>query len=138
MYFRLQQLHKALFSDYNKSITFLTGLAGTNYTNQINTLITTIENYKLDIGKSGLLPEYLCIPAMASRLNQFAQRRMANSLMPYVNCLNFNDQYPEGFTTFSHQHQHQQSPQAYRIGNTPPNHRRRQGFTSGRPFDNNH
>ena len=61
LYFRLQQLHKAPFSDYDKSITFLNGLAGSDYTDQVITLLTTVENYKLDeswtvVGESGLLP----------------------------------------------------------------------------------
>jgi hypothetical protein len=79
MYFRLQQLHKAPFSDYDKSITFLNGLAGLDYIDQVNTLLTTVENYNLDesctnVGETGLLPEHLRIPALASRLNQFALR----------------------------------------------------------------
>jgi len=73
MYFRLQQLHKAPFSNYDKSITFLNGLAGTDYTDQVNTLLTTVENYHLDKswtneGEAGLLPEHLRIPALASRI----------------------------------------------------------------------
>ena len=43
MYFCLQQLHKAPFSNYDKSITFLNGLAGSDYTDQVNTLLTTVE-----------------------------------------------------------------------------------------------
>jgi hypothetical protein len=87
LYFRLQQLQKAPFSDYDKSITFLNGLAGSDYTDQVNTLLTTVENYNLNdawtnVGDSGLLPEHLRIPALASRLNQFALRRMSTSLMP--------------------------------------------------------
>jgi hypothetical protein len=87
MYFRLQQLHKAPFSDYDKSITFLNGLAGSDYTDQVNTLLTTVENYNLDesgtdFGEAGLLPEHLRIPALASRLNQFDLRRISTALMP--------------------------------------------------------
>jgi hypothetical protein len=90
MYFRLQQLHKYPFSNYEKSITFLNGLAGSDYTNQVNTLLITVENYKIeqswtDVGESGLLPEHLRIPALASRLNQFAQHWMSNSKMLYAN-----------------------------------------------------
>ena len=104
MYFRLQQLHKAPFSDYNKSITFLTGLAGSAYTDQVNTLLTTVKNYNLDesdteFGKAGLLPEHLRIPALAARLNQFNLRRMTNALMPYANRLNFNERYQETLAT---------------------------------------
>ena len=104
MYFRLQQLHKAPFSDFDKSITFLNGLAGSDYTDQVNTLLTTVENHNLDeswtdVGESGLLPEHLWIPALASCLNQFALRRMSNSMMPYTNRLNFNDRYPEALST---------------------------------------
>ena len=118
LYFQLQQLHKSPFSNYNRSITFLNGLAGSEYTDQVITLLTTVKNYKLDeswtdVGESGLLPEHLRIPALATRLNQFAQRRMSNSMMPYANRLNFNDQYPE---------HHMQQPQAYRIGDTPHPH----------------
>jgi hypothetical protein len=102
VYFRLQQLQKATFSDYDKSITFLTGLAGSDYSDQVNTLITSVKNYNLDapwpdVGESGLLPEHLRIPALATRLNQFAQRRISQSLVPYVNRLNFNDQYPSRY-----------------------------------------
>jgi len=117
MYFRLQQLQKASFSDYDKSITFLTGLAGSDYSDQVNTLITTVENYNMDtqwpdVGESGLLPEHLRIPALATRLNQFAQRRISQSLVPYVNRLHFADPYPETLHTLP-------SPTAYRVDNAP-------------------
>ena len=118
MYFRLQQLHKAPFSDYNKSITFLTGLAGSDYSDQVNTLITTVENYNLDdtwtnSGEAGLIPKHLRIPALASQLNQFAQRRISHSLVPYVNRLNFNYRYPESIPL----HLHPTLPAAFHVNN---------------------
>ena len=123
MYFRLQQLHKAPFSDYDKSITFLNGLAGSDYTNQVNTLLTTVKSYNLDeagtdFSKAGLLPEHLRIPALASCLNHFALRRMSTALMPYANWLNFNERYPEIIPPTQ-----LPSPQlAYRVGTNPPRH----------------
>ena len=74
MYFRFQQLHKAPFSGFDKSLTFLNGLAGSDYTDQVNTLLTTVKNYNLDeswtdVGEAGLLPEHLQISALASCLN---------------------------------------------------------------------
>ena len=119
MYFRLQQLQKAPFSNFDKSITFLNGLAGLDYTDQVVTLLTMIENYNLDeswtnVGDTGLLPEHLRIPALASRLNQFALRRMSTSLMPYANRLNFNNRYPKSLPPELQSHQQQASG----IGNT--------------------
>jgi hypothetical protein len=121
MYFCLQQLHKATFSNFNKSITFLNVLAGLDYTDQVNTLLTTVENYNLDeswtdVGEEGILPEHLWIPALASCLNQFAIRWMSTAMIPYANCLNFNDRYPE--TRSSNQLPTQQL--AYRVGTNPP------------------
>ena len=121
MYFRLQQLHKAPFSNYDKSITFLTGLACSAYTDQVNTLLTTVENYNLDesgteFGEAGLLPEHLRIPALAARLNQFNLRRMTNALMPYANRLNFNERYPETLAP----NQPPPPQLAYRVGTNPP------------------
>ena len=113
IYFRLQQLHKAIFSDYDKSTTFLNGLAGSVYSDQVNTLLTTIESHNLehswsDAGNAGLLPEHLRIPALASLLHHFVQRRMSNALAPYANRANFNDPYPETI--------HHIQGQAYRLG----------------------
>jgi hypothetical protein len=123
MYFRLQQLHKAPISDYDKSITFLNGLAGSDYTDQVNTLLTTVENYNLDesgtdFEEAGLLPEHLRIPALASCLNQFALSRMSTAIMPYANRINFNDRYPEIIPPTQ-----LLSPQlVYRMGTNPPGH----------------
>ena len=112
IYFRLQQLHNAIFSDYDKSITFLNRLAGSAYTDQVNTLLTTVKSHNLkflwsNAGDAGILPEHLRIPALASRLHHFAQRRMSNALVPYANRANFNEPYQEVNTAQHH---------AYRLG----------------------
>lgn len=132
IYFRLQQLHHAIFSDYDKSTTFLNGLAGSAYSDQVNTLLTTVDSHNLehswsDAGDAGLLPEHLRIPALASRLHHFVQRRMTNALQPFANRANFNEPYPE--------HAHPEHRNASRLGrgdyDTGP--RTRDNTTTGYP-----
>ena len=113
IYFRLQQLHKAIFSDYDKSTMLLNGLAGSVYSDQVTTLLTTVKSHDLEhswsnAGNTGLLPDHLCIPVLASCLHHFVQRCMSNALAPYANRANFNDPYPETI--------HHIQGQAYRLG----------------------
>lgn len=93
LYFRIQALHQSPFSDYDKSLTFLRGVTGSEYIELTHSLISTVENFYLDNsnGELGWLPERLRIPALSTRLNSFAQRRMMSeiphlqsSLVPYA------------------------------------------------------
>ena len=81
MYFRLQQLHKAPFSDYDKSITVLNGLAGSDYTDQINTLFTTVKT------KTLMNPGQM-LENQDSSQNTFGSLHWhpASTSLPYVGC----------------------------------------------------
>ena len=78
LYFRIQALHQMPHSDYDKSLSFLRGITGSEYTELTHSLISTVENFYLDNGDGelGWLPERLRIPGLAVRLNDFAVRRM--------------------------------------------------------------
>jgi hypothetical protein len=67
LYFRIQALHqmphsdndKMPHSDYDKSLSFLRGVTGLEYTELTHSLISTVENFYLDNGDGelGWLPE---------------------------------------------------------------------------------
>ena len=61
-------------NDYDKSLSFLRGITGSEYTELTHSLISTVENFYLDNGDDelGWLPERLRIPGLAVRLNDFA------------------------------------------------------------------
>ena len=78
LYFCIQALHQMPHSDYDKSLSFLCGITGSEYTELTHSLISTVENFYLDNGDGelGWLPERLRIPGLAVRLNDFAVRWM--------------------------------------------------------------
>jgi hypothetical protein len=61
LYFRIQALHQMPHSDYDKSLSFLRGITGSEYTDLTHSLISTVENFYLDNGDGdgelGWLPE---------------------------------------------------------------------------------
>ena len=112
LYFRIQALHQMPHSDYDKSLSFLRGITGSEYTELTHSLISTVENFYLDNldGELGWLPERLRIPGLAVHLNDFAVRRMtaenqylATDIVPFArrvaghhpHNLPFDVSYPE-------------------------------------------
>jgi len=152
LYFRIQALHQMPHSDYDKSLSFLRGITGSEYTELTHSLISTVENFYLDNldGELGWLPERLRIPGLAVRLNDFAVRRMtaenqylATDIVPFArrvaghhpHNLPFDVSYPEApnhsiqYSNMSYQDDRLIQPYSHRTFSGTP--------TTDRRMDNN-
>jgi hypothetical protein len=148
IYFRIQALHQMPRNDYEKSLTFLRGITGSEYTELTHTLISTVENYYLDNGdgENGWLPERLRIPGLAIRLNDYAIRRMtaenqysSTEIVPYahriaINNLPFDASYPEDqvrlqYSDMPHHNDNLLQPSSHRTFNSTPDTDRRMNNT---------